>query len=165
MQLVRWLRHAFSTRYATRRRFPASALDAIERAIRDAERRHSGEILLAIETSLEGRHLRRGVSPRERAVEVFGRLRVWDTELNNGVLIYVLLADRDVEIVADRGFNGRISAAEWEQVCREMERHFAGKAFEAGVIAGIGQVGALIARHFPGGGDDRNQLPDRPQVL
>jgi uncharacterized membrane protein len=108
------------------------------------------------------------VSPRAHALEVFSRLRVWDTEANNGVLIYVQLADRNVEIVADRGFRGLVSAAEWEAVCRLMEVHFRAGRFQMGSIAGVEAIGTLLARHFPQGpakAPQPNQLPDRPTLL
>ena len=108
-------------------------------------------------------------APRARALEVFAHLRVWDTEHNNGVLIYVQVADRDVEIVADRGFEGRVSAAEWEAVCRLMEEHFRAGRFETGSIAGVEAIGNLLARHFPQEAakpvNSHNQLPDRPTLL
>jgi len=150
-------------------RFPASTLDAIEQAIGRAEQTHAGEIRFAIETALTPWHVLSEVAPRARALEVFAQLRVWDTECNNGVLIYVQLADRTVEIVADRGFAGRVSAAEWEAVCRLMEEHFRAGRFKAGSIAGVEAIGALLARHFPAdaarAGASHNQLPDRPTLL
>lgn len=165
MSLKRTLRHMFATILGTHRRFPPTTLQAIEQAIRETETRHSGEIRFAIETALDGRPLLAGMSPRQRALELFAGLRVWDTELDNGVLIYLLLADRDVEIVADRGFNGRVSAAEWETVCVEMERHFVAGEFEAGAVAGVRRAGELIARHFPARPGDRNELPDQPVLV
>ena len=149
--------------------FPKSTLDAIEAAVGRAERTHAGEIRFAIETSLAPLHVLNEVSARTRALEVFARLRVWDTAHNNGVLIYVQLADRDVEIVVDRGFEGQVSPAEWEAVCRLMEEHFRAGRFQAGSIAGVDAVGTLLARHFPptpgGSVAAYNQLPDRPTLL
>jgi uncharacterized membrane protein len=168
MKVGRVIRHATATHWRTRRLFPSSTLDAIEQAIARAEQAHSGEIRFAIETALTPLHVWHGLSPRARALAVFGELRVWDTEHNNGVLIYVLLADRAVEIVADRGMKGRVSAAEWEAVCRLMEAHFRAGRFEAGSVAGVEAVGALLARHFPpqaGQPDPPNELPDRPALL
>jgi uncharacterized membrane protein len=163
MNLQRTLRHLTATGASLRRAFDAAGLQAIERAIAEAERKHGGEIRFAVEGNLGALELMRGVSPRERAVEAFAQLGVWDTEANNGVLIYLLWADRDVEIVADRGFNGRVSVAEWEQVCHTMEALFAnGRAVDA-VVAGIAAVGTLIARHYPA--VDRNELPDKPVVI
>jgi uncharacterized membrane protein len=162
----------------TRMLFPASTLDAIEQAISRVEEAHTGEIRFAIETALTPWHIVRGVTSRTRALEVFGSLRVWDTHHNNGVLIYVELADHTVEIIADRGVASRVSQSEWDAVCRLMEEHFRARRFKAGSIAGVEAIGALLARHFPrsaapGGtepqasdpGSLRNELPDRPTLL
>lgn len=169
MKLVRLIRHAAATHWRTRLLFPGSTLDAIEQAIARAERAHSGEIRFAIETALTPLHIWHGLAPRARALEVFGLLRVWDTERNNGVLIYVQLADRDVEIVADRGLRERVAPAEWEAVCRLMETHFRAGRFQIGSIAGVEAVGALLTRHYPSEAGQpahpQNQLPDRPALL
>jgi uncharacterized membrane protein len=167
MQIRRLIRHASATHWRTRMLFPSSTLDAIETAIARVESAHSGEIRFAIETALTPLHVLQKVVPRARAMQVFAHLRVWDTEDNNGVLIYVELADRGVEIVADRGFNGRVSAAEWEAVCRLMEEHFRAGRFKDGSIAGVDAIGNLLARHFPPTNQaaTRNQLPDRPTLL
>jgi uncharacterized membrane protein len=146
-----------------RKVFDAPTATAIERTITEGEAMHGGEVRFAVEGALNAAELLRGVTPRERALQVFSHLGVWDTEANNGVLIYVLWADRDVEIIADRGFNERVSAPEWAEVCQQMERHFGrGNAQEA-VVAGIRAVSALIARHYPVA--DRNELPNRPVLL
>jgi uncharacterized membrane protein len=149
--------------------FPSATLDAIEKAVAAVELAHSGEIRFAVETALTPLHVLNGVAARARAVEVFSNLRVWDTEQNNGVLIYVLLADRQVEIVADRGFHGRVTQAEWEAVCRLMEDHFRAGRFQAGSIAGVEAIGMLLARHYPAVAGQLahppNQLPDRPTLL
>jgi uncharacterized membrane protein len=169
MQFARLVRHVAATHWRTRMLFPASTLDAIEQAIGRAEQAHSGEIRFAIETALTPLHVLGEVSPRARALDVFAHLRVWDTEGNNGVLIYVQLADRTVEIVADRGLAGRVSQPEWESVCRMMEDHFRAGRFKAGSIAGVEAIGALLVRHFPAqaarSGVMHNQLPDRPTLL
>lgn len=169
MDGTRWWRHLAATHWRTRRKFSRSALDAIEQAIARAEQSHAGQIRFAIETALTPLHLWHGVAPRERAVEVFSALRVWDTEHNNGVLIYVQLADRIVEIVADRGFQSRVSAAEWQSVCRLMEENYRAGRFEAGSVAGVEAVGKLLARDFPTASAPasavRNELPDRPTLL
>ena len=163
MSVGRWLRHLFLPRWSVHRVFDAATLDAVESSIADSEKSHGGELRFAIESSLEPAELMRGVTPRERAIDVFGRLGVWDTEANNGVLIYVLWADRDVEIVADRGYNGRVSGEEWSEVCHRMETLFAqGRAREA-LVEGVRAAGGLMARHYPA--TDRNELPDRPVVL
>jgi uncharacterized membrane protein len=149
--------------------FPRSTLDAIREAIARAERAHAGEIRFAVETALPPRRIIGEIDPRARALEVFSDLRVWDTEHNNGVLIYVLIADRGVEIVADRGLSARVASAEWEAVCRMMEEHFRAGRFKAGSIAGVDAVGGLLARHFPAAIPNqttaRNELSDQPTLL
>ncbi len=167
MDWGRWFRHLFATRRSLTRVFPARTLDAIEAAIAESEQSHSGEIRFAIEGSLEPHEVWHGKTPRQRALEVFAALGVWDTEANNGVLVYVLLADRDVEIVADRGFNGRVGPDEWAAVCHSMERHFAAGEHEAGALLGVREVGRILAEHHPrrAGRRDENELPNRPVVL
>lgn len=165
MNQKRIMRHLSSGRAAVRRAFPPRALDAVERAIRETETRHDGQIRFAVEAALDLSPLLAGQAARERAIEVFSELRVWDTEHNNGVLIYLLLADRDVEIVADRGIHARLGVETWEAICREMEAAFRNGQFEAGVLAGIHAVGEHLARHFPVRGDKSNEMPDRPVVL
>lgn len=146
-------------------RFPAASMDRIGKAIAASEAGHSGEIRLAVEASLDLAPLFKGFTARDRAVEVFSDLRVWDTEANNGVLIYLLLADRDVEIVADRGIHAKVGAKGWEEVCHVMEQAFRQGRFEEGTVRGIEAVGRLLARHFPKSGGDLNELPDRPAVV
>ena len=140
-------------------------LRGIEAAIAGVERLHAGEIRFAIETAFDLPDLWYGTTPRERAVLVFGQLGVWDPAGNNGVLIYVLMADRDVEIVADRAIAARVPASDWEAICREMESHFKEGRFGEGAEAGVAAVGRLLARHFPGDGGDENEQPDRPVML
>src|SRR5262245_24024630 len=144
MQPGRALRHLFYTRWGTRRRFPAAVRRRIESAIAAHERRHAGEIRFAIETALDLPELWGGVTPRARAVDVFGQLGVWDTAGNNGVLIYVLMADHVVEIVADRAIAARVPQGEWDAVCRAMEAHFKAGRFAEGSEAGIAGVGGLL---------------------
>jgi uncharacterized membrane protein len=163
----RLFRHLFSTRAGLGRAFPAPALEAIERAITASELTHSGEIRFAIEHALEPFEVWSGKASRERALEVFSTLGVWDTEANNGVLIYLLLADRDVHIVADRGFNGRVTGEQWQAVCEAMEQKLRTGQYEQGAVEGVQAAGKLLAQHFPPlpGGRDANELPDRPAVL
>ncbi len=164
--LPRILRHLGMSGRQLGRRFPPTTLAAIEQAIRDSERLHGGQICFALEGALSASALFAGEPARERALEVFSLLRVWDTEHNNGVLIYLLLADRDVEIVADRGIHARVDPQEWEAACREMEAAFRDGRFEAGAIGGIQAVARLLVRHFPApAAPSRNELPDRPVVL
>jgi uncharacterized membrane protein len=165
MNLRRFLRHLFTTNLQAHRCFPTHALSAIEQEIRSGEARHGAELRFVIETALEGPALWHDIPPRQRAIDVFGRLRVWDTARRNGILIYLLLADRDVEIVADRGFDGRVSAAEWEAACRAMETELRAGRYKEGAIAGVHAVSALAERHFPPEPRDVNELPDRPVIL
>jgi len=165
MSLGRILRHLIHPAWTVRRAFPAHSLEAIRRAIAQSEAGHGGEIRFAVEHALDLPDLLRNLSARERAIDMFSNLRVWDTERNNGVLIYLLLADRDVEIVADRGIHARVGAAGWEAICRQMEAAFAAGRFEAGVLEGIQAIGEHLRRHFPSAGGGENELPDRPAVL
>jgi uncharacterized membrane protein len=165
MGMGRILTHLWYGNWQVSRAFPAAALDRIGSAIAASEARHGGEIRFAVEASLDGAPLLRGLTARDRAVQVFSDLRVWDTEANNGVLIYVLLADRDVEIIGDRGIHAKVGEAGWEAACRAMEEEFRAGRFEAGAVKGIEAVSALLERHFPHTGGDLNELPNRPAVL
>jgi uncharacterized membrane protein len=166
MNLMRTIRHLFATRSGTRRRFPVAVLESIEAAIATAERATSGEIRFVVETALELPEVWTGLAPRERAIQTFSDLHVWNTELRNGVLIYVLLADRDVEILADRGASERIAQADWEGVCRVMESHFRAGRFAEGSLAGVEAVAGLLERHFPADrGRNRDELPNQPALL
>lgn len=165
MHLKRIARHLFPLPGALERRLPAKALSAIEKAITRSEAQHRGEIRFAAEGALDTAALLAGQAARARAVEVFSELRVWDTEENNGVLIYLLLADRDIEIVADRGINAKVAPAEWEQICRRMESALARGEFGPAIVAGIEEISRLLARHYPPRPGDRNELPDKPAVL
>jgi uncharacterized membrane protein len=165
MDLKRTVHHLVSTPRAVQRAFPPAAMEAIEKAIKKSEAEHRGEIRFAAEAALDSGALFAGQSARERAIEVFSLLRVWDTEENNGVLIYILLADRDVEIVADRGINARVSAGEWQAICHHMEAAFVRGDFARGVLAGIEDVSRLLARYYPARTGDRNELPDKPAIL
>jgi uncharacterized membrane protein len=166
MPFLRMLRHLCATRSGTRRRFSRDVIEAIEQAVAAAESRSSGEIRFAIDTALELPDIWADKSPRDCAHEAFTRLRVWDSELNNGVLIYVLMADRDVEIVADRGAAARISPAEWEAACRLMESHFRAGQFREGSLVGVQAVGELLEREFPcTRAANRDELPNQPALL
>jgi uncharacterized membrane protein len=163
--MVRVLRHLFASPWLVRRAFPSDVLDRIEAAIGASEKRHRGEIRFAVEAGLDFLPVVRGLTPRERGLEVFSMLGVWDTEENTGVLLYLQLVDHDIEIVADRGIARTIAQSEWDAICHRMEEAFRAKHYESGVIAGIAEVSELLARHFPAGAADRDELPDRPSVL
>jgi uncharacterized membrane protein len=164
MTTRRILKHLLTTQGQVDRAFPRSALDAIEQAIKASETVHAGEIRFVVEGSLDGMPMFKGQSPRNRAIELFSQLRVWDTEHNNGLLIYLLLADRAVEIVADRGIDAKVGADDWGKVCQQMEAAFKQSNYEAGVVNGVQAVTQHLVCHFPA--DDRgNELPDKPVVL
>jgi uncharacterized membrane protein len=165
MTIKRIARHLFTTHGQVRRAFPRSALLAIEKAIAAVEGAHAGEIQFALEGALDGAPLFKGQSSRERALEVFAQRRVWDTEHNNGLLIYLLLADRAVEIVADRGIHAVVSSSEWSRVCRQMETAFKHADYEGGAVGGIEAVAKHLVKHFPAERKNRNELPDAPLVL
>ncbi|MFO7543583.1 MAG: TPM domain-containing protein [Thiobacillus sp.] len=165
VNIKRWIRHLFIPPWAWRRAFPQTTLNAIEAAIRASEVHHHGEIRFAIENSLAGLWVWRGMSGRERAIEVFSNLRVWDTEHNSGVLIYLLLADHDIEIVADRGIAARVDPSAWEAVAQTMEAAFRQGEFERGALDGIRQVSALLTAHFPPVGHNPNELSNRPVIV
>jgi len=165
MNITRILRHLFTTMWSARRAFPKTALDAIEQAIRESEQNHRGQIRFVVEHSLDLPDLLRGVTAKDRAVGMFARLHVWDTEHNNGVLIYLLLADRDVEILADRGVHAHVGSQGWETICRAMEDAFRAGDFQGGVIRGIRAAGEHLDRHYPTDGSAKNELPDRPLIL
>lgn len=165
MNIKRIAKHLMMTHWQVKRAFPRQTLIAIEQVIKASETAHVGEIRFAVEGALDGAQLFKGQSARERAIDMFSQLRVWDTEHNNGVLIYLLLADRDVEIVADRGIHAKVGSQEWAQICRKMEAAFKQANYEGGVVSGIQAVTRHLVGHFPAYGAGRNELPDKPVVL
>jgi len=158
-------RHLVTDHHSVRRAFPASALARIEQAIAAGERRHTGQVRFAVEGGLPVANVLRHQTPRERALDVFSNLRVWDTEDNCGVLVYLLLADKDVEIVADRGIHRRVGDEAWQAICRTMEVAFRQLRFEEGAVAGIAAISELLALHFPRNASGPNELPDDAVVL
>lgn len=167
MEMIRILRHWVTTPRAVRRAFPEPALAAIREAIAESESSHIGEIRFAVEAALPWSYLKRDASARERAEMVFSKLRVWDTERNNGVLIYLVLADRTIHIVADRGLRGLVDIEEWNAIAQAMRERFRAGDFLSGTVAGIRAVGEVLARHFPlkDGARDADELPNEPAVL
>lgn len=158
-------KHLILHRWRARKLFPRKTLAAIEQAIRAGEATHSGQVRFVVEGALDGAPLFRDQPARERAIDIFSQLRIWDTAHNNGVLIYLLLADRDVEIIADRGIDGKVGHAGWEKICADMERDFRSGQFEGGVIRGIEAVSRQLATYFPSHGKGPNELPDVPLVI
>jgi len=165
MDLRRILTHLTNARGAVSRLLPEPAFARVQRAIEASEAAHRGELRFAVEAALDLPELLRGLSARERALQVFSDLRVWDTEENNGVLIYVLLADKDFEIVGDRGIHAHVGAEGWEAIARHMEARFRAGELERGVLEGVEEIGAALRRHYPRQGPNVNELPDRPVVL
>jgi uncharacterized membrane protein len=156
----RWLAHAMTTRGTVRRAIPDETVKSLEKAVGMAERGSSGQIRLVIEAHWPLWQVKHQ-TPRGRALEWFSQLHTWDTEHNNGVLIYLLFAERDVEIIADRGFNARVTTAQWEAICKVMEARFENNEFEAGITEGINAVGDLLRQHFSSD-MTRNEQSDRP---
>jgi uncharacterized membrane protein len=172
---MRFFRHLFSSPWQVKRHFSAQALQQIEAAITASETKHTGEIRFVVEAGLHPYEILSKKTPRNRAIELFSLLNIWDTEQNNGVLIYLLLADRDVEIVADRGIDKHIGYDQWDMICHEMEVLFRRGEFEQGVIQGLNAVSAALETHFPiesiknkrKGSVQRkkNELSDKPLIL
>jgi uncharacterized membrane protein len=163
--MLRIIRHLLLPFWVLQRRYPPQVLSQIEQRIAEFERAHAGELRFAVEHALEIGDLLAGLTPRERALELFGLLRVWDTEHNNGVLIYVLQAEHAVEIVADRGIARCVPQADWDAVCRRAEAQFRGGHHAAGALAAVEGVAQLLAQHFPARIAGRNELPDQPLLL
>ncbi|MET1024908.1 MAG: TPM domain-containing protein [Pseudoxanthomonas sp.] len=162
---MRWLRHLFAA--SAHRLFPQDSLQRIAAVIAEGERLHAGQIMFAVEPGLDLGAIRAGIDARTAAQAAFARLRTWDTEANNGVLIYLLLADHQIEIVADRGLAGHVSSEAWQAVCAQIEAGMRQGQPEAAVIAGIRAASALLAQAFPAasGQAGHNELPDLPQIL
>jgi uncharacterized membrane protein len=165
MQWQRALKHLFTPDRVAMRAFSADVLGRIEAAINASERRHRGELRFALEASLEPLDVLRGIPARARALDLFASLRVWDTEENSGVLIYLQMVDHRIEIVADRGITRLVEQSRWDAVCRSMEVEFRAGRFESGTLAAINEVSELLAKHFPPSGDNPDELPNMPVVL
>ena len=162
--IARLLKHRLFDEDDARRLLGKDALARVEARVAESEKRHSGEIRVVVEAGLPLSYLRRHATPRDRAVKLFGKLAVWDTERNNGVLIYLLIAERAIEIVADRGLNRVVSPAEWADIAASMQSAFQAGDFEAGLLRAVDAVDALLVRHFAArpGDVDVNELPDAP---
>src|ERR1700726_4664157 len=165
MGIKRIGKHLLEHRWRVRRIFTPAVLALIEQAIKAGETTHSGQVRFVVEGALDGAPLFRDQPARHRALDIFSQLRIWDTAHNNGVLIYLLLADRDVEIVADRGIDAKVGTAGWEKICAEMESNFGAGNFAGGVIKGIQAVSRQLTAHFPVQGAGPNELPDAPVVM
>jgi len=165
MDIKRIIKHLVTPQWIVTRMFSAAAMKAIENAIRESERSHDGELRFAVEGSLKLWLLLHERTPRARAIEMFARLRVWDTEHNSGVLIYVQAVDRHIEIIADRGINAKVEQRQWEAIAGRMQTEFRAQRYEAGAVEGMREITALLAQHFPPTGANPDELPDAPVVL
>ena len=164
--ITRLLKHRRLDETDAQRVLGAGALQRIEARVATSEARHSGEIRVCVEAGLPLSYLRRNATPRERSVAMFGKLRVWDTEQNNGVLIYLLLAEHSIEIVADRGLHRQVDKAEWQRIMAAMQVAFKGGDFEAGLNQAIDAVDSLLTQHFAlaPGAVNPNELPNAPML-
>lgn len=163
--MARFLKHVFTPRWRVSSYFSKADLKQIQEEIAASEKKHRAELCFAVEASLEPLMVLKNVTGRDRAIQVFSDLGVWDTEENNGVLLYLLLADRDMEIVADRGINKLEGNQTWEGICQEMEQRFREKQYKEGIIHGVQRITAILARHFPYREGDENELSNKPVVL
>jgi uncharacterized membrane protein len=164
-RMSRMLRHLSVSRRAVRKAFGPEAAYQIQELVREREALHAGEIMVVIEATLQPREIFFGKSGRERALEIFSERRVWDTERNNGVLLYVLFADRDIEILADRGIARVVPDSEWQRICALVEGRFKEGEFVAGVKVAVGEISARLAEHFPETGARANELSNRPVLI
>ncbi|MES2664387.1 MAG: TPM domain-containing protein [Pseudomonadota bacterium] len=165
MNLNRVLKHLIRSPWAAQHIFSKNILEAIDTAIHKSEILHTAEIRFVVEDNLDIFAVLQDQTARQRAIEVFSDCRLWDTEHNNGVLIYVLLADKDVEIVVDRGVKAVVETKELERICHYMEDEFKNKRFKQGVIIGIEELTQQVIKHFPANGVNPNELPNKPVIL
>lgn len=165
MKLIRLFKHLLLPDWWVQRVFSGADLAAIGTAIAACEKSHRGELRFVVEGSLPVSALWQGQSSRMRAVDLFASQRVWDTEENSGILIYVQLVDHRVEILADRGIAARVPQAEWDAVCRGMEASFRDGDWRRGALQAVTRAGELLAGHFPASGNNPNELPDQPLVI
>lgn len=163
-RLQRLFRHRWVDDGDTARAVPPALSERLAQHVAASERLHTGEIRIYIEAGLPASYIWRDATPRERAIAMFGKLRVWDTEQNNGVLIYLLLAEHAIEIVADRGLSRHVPDAQWQEVVRHMGEQFRAGRYEEGLKQAVDEVTALLVKHFPAaaGAGNENELPDHP---
>ena len=168
-RIARLLKHRWWDESEGGRALPRAALDRLQARVAESERAHSGEIRVCVEASLPLSYLWRDATARDRAVAMFGKLRVWDTEANNGVLIYLLLAEHAIELVVDRGLARHVDEARWRQLVHGLGSELRAGRFEQGLLQTIAEVDILLRQHFPwtdeGGQRNPNELPDRPHLL
>lgn len=165
MKVLRIARHLLIPDWWAYRAFPKQVLERIDAAVSESERQHRGELRFVIEGDLDLPDLARGLTARERAEQVFAQMRVWDTEENSGVLIYVQLIDHCIEIVADRGISAQVDQAEWNSICERMQSAFYGGQYQEGALEAIAAITALLKEHFPADDANPDELPNRPVRL
>ena len=165
-KLKRWLSHSLWSVRDAKRVLPPAAAERLKQSVAQSELKHSGEIRICVEAALPTSYLWRGLQARDRAVMLFGKLRVWDTAHNNGVLIYLLLAERKVEIVADRGLNEKVTSQQWHDLIKHMGAEFKTGKYEVGLEHAVLAVTGLLIQHFPlsDGEKHHNELPNQPIV-
>jgi len=163
--LKRFFRHVWMSPIQVRRCFPRATLDAIQQAVAAGEKTHRGQVRFVVEAELSTGQLWADISSRQRAIDVFSALRVWDTEENNGVLVYILLADHKVEIVADRGIHREVGDERWRAICKEIELRYRKGDFLSGSVIGVEKISAELAHAFPARGGEKNEQPDRPVMM
>lgn len=161
---MRIWRHLFAP--SLHRTFSEERLQAITDAIAAGERRHGGQVMFAVEADLPWMALWQGATPRQRAEHAFAQLRTWDTEQNNGVLVYLLLADHAIELIADRGLRGRVGETQWQAICEHMQGLLRADDLQQAVLLAIAEVSDVLAGHYPpGSGSKDDALPNTPQLL
>lgn len=165
MRLWHLLKHLGAPAWLLRRRFGRAAQDTVAAAIGASEKRHRGEICVVVEAALPFAALRAGLDSRTRAEQLFRKYEVDRTREASGILVYVQLLDRRLEILADRGIAERVATERWAAICHEVEREFAAETIEKGLLLAVDRIGALLAEHFPAGDDNPDELPNRPRVL
>ncbi|RYF13651.1 MAG: TPM domain-containing protein [Comamonadaceae bacterium] len=163
-RLQRIFRHRWLDESDTRRAIPPAMVERLAQHVAQSEKRHTGEVRIYVEAGLPLSYLWRDAAPRERAIAMFGKLGVWDTEQNNGVLIYLLLAEHAIEVVADRGLSRHVGESQWREIVAHMGGEFRAGRYEEGLRQAVDEVTALLVRHFPAapGAPNPNELPDRP---
>lgn len=160
MQIQRLFKHLFFPDWKLMKIFPTTSRKSIEDAIAKSEQQHSGELRFVVEASLDIKSLLHNKTARARALEVFSELKIWDTENNNGILIYLLLAEKSVEIIADRGIAKKVTTSEWGTICHAMEVSFAKNEYLSGALTAIKSISQLLHKHFPEIDKEKNELPD-----
>jgi uncharacterized membrane protein len=164
--LGRYIRHFFASYWQVQRQFPAAVQHTITQAIVSAEKQHAAEMRFVIEAALTPLQLLHRVTPRERALEVFSQLRIWDTRHNNGVLIYVLLGDHAIEIIADRGIHQRVQEQNaWPPIIENLQQAFTAQQYQAGAVAAVEAVAQHLSSHFPPNENKQNELSDDVSML